>query len=565
MFSHIRHIFFNRVFKSFTLVLLWLIYGNSIFAQVENRISGISLVEDKSIVLRWAPSSVSLWQTGIKYGYIIRKYTIARDGVFIQEGLSKAEVLNSIPLKPVSEESFDSLAIIDKRAAIVQEAVYGKVFQNQASADFAGFLNDYSENEMKFGMALFMCDMSPEIAGAAGLRFEDINVRNGERYAYSVSLANVPDGFTYEPAVIIADAGFVTRLPEINDVQSMFLDRAVKFRWPAMIYKKVYSAYILEKSSDGKSFHPVSDLPIVNLSEMEEPEYFTYTDSLESNGKQYWYRIKGISPFGITGPSSEVITGKGKPEFSAYATIDTAYSGDKNSITIKWRVAGNAISPVKGIKILRAASYNGPYTQINPGSLSGSTRMFTDKRPLATNYYQIMLSGKDELKSYSFPFLFCMEDKEPPARPEFLAGNVDSSGVVTLLWKENTETDLLGYKLFRSNSAAGEFVPMKHGIINGNSFHDSVTLNTLSRKIYYQLVALDKNYNASDYSLSLELKRPDTIPPSPGLLTQINSLNGLIAIKLQNSPSNDIKEYNLFRKSGEDTIVFHVFKWTGQL
>lgn len=541
-----------------------IILCNSSAAQQGNRIAGLSLVKENSITLRWAPLSPSVWQTGIKYGYIIRKYTIARDGEFIENGMSKGKVLTSAPLRPSPETYFDSLGIIDKRAAVVQEAVYGQSFQNQNS-NFAGFLNDYSESELKLGMALFMCDLSAEIAIAAALRFEDTEVRKGERYAYSVSLANVPDGLNIEPAIIIADAGFPTELPQVSDLIAIFLDRSVKFRWPVLRHKEIYSAYVLERSTDGKNFQPVTDLPIVNLSEKDEPEYFTYTDSLESNGKQYWYRIKGISPFGLTGPASEVITGKGKPEFSAYATIDTAYSAEKNSITIKWRIAGNTISPVKGINILRATSYNGPYNQINPRSLPGTTRAFTDKNPLATNYYQILLSGNDELKSYSFPFLFCMEDKEPPARPEFLAGNVDSSGIVTLLWKENTEADLLGYKLFRSNSADGEFVPMKHGIISGNSFHDSITLNTLSRKIYYQLVAIDENYNASDYSLSLELKRPDTIPPSPGLISMIKAFDGGIEIKLQNSPSNDIKEYDLFRNSGEDTTMIHVFKWISQL
>ena len=69
-----------------------------------------------------------------------------------------------------------------------------------------------------------------------------------------------------DPAVVVLDAGIVTKLPVVTDIQAVFLDKAVKFQWPISLYKGTYTAYILEKSTDGISFSSVSDLPLVNLS-----------------------------------------------------------------------------------------------------------------------------------------------------------------------------------------------------------------------------------------------------------------------------------------------------------
>lgn len=527
--------------------------------QNAEKISCLSFVKDNSIILRWVPESVPVWQAGNKYGYIVKRYTIARNGLFIPDGLNNGELLTNQPIMPFSNDSFDSLAVIDPHASIVQEGIYGNGFINgNVSSDFIDFHKTYQESEMRFGFALFMCDMSAAIAKAAGLMFNDDNITKGERYAYNISLANIPDGMQVDPGVVVADAGNLTILPTVSEVSTVFLDKAVRFRWPVTFHKGIFTAYVLEKSRDGRSYLPVSDLPLVNFSEAENQDYFFYTDSLERNDQQVWYRIKGLSPFGEVGPPSEIIKGKGRPDFSAYASIDSAIVFQNRTITINWRLSESISMPVKSIDILRSEAPDGPFEQINKKPLNAKTRTFIDAHPLRTNYYQVKLTGGEDLISYSFPYFVQTEDNDPPLPPQNLSGKVDSSGVVTIIWEKNKEPDLLGYKIFRANSSKEELVPLSKGIIIDNMCYDSINLNTLTSKICYQVVALDKNYNSSNYSAVLELTRPDTIAPSPAIIKMLTAENDKVIIRMEESPSRDVDHYDIIMQLVNDTTVHKV-------
>src|SRR5450759_3390885 len=332
-----------------------------------------------------------------------------------------------------------------------------------------------------------------------------------------------------------------------------------------MLHIGTYTAYILEKSADGVSFAPVSDLPLVNLAEDENLNYFAYTDSLSNNNEQTWYQVKGISPFGEEGPASDIVKGKGIPEFTAYAVIDTAEVIENNSIIIRWRVTEIESAPVTGISILRSDKYDGVFENLTPKSLAANVRMFTDTRPLLSNYYKIMLLGKNSLTSYSFPYLVQTEDNDPPSPPQMLTGKVDSAGIVTIAWKENTEPDLMGYKVFRANAPDEEFIALGFDITLKNICRDTINLNTLTQKIYYQVVAIDKRYNSSDYSAILELSRPDTIRPAPAIITRFDIQNGKVTIHLEESPASDINFYELYKIAEKDTSSIKLITWKGNL
>jgi hypothetical protein len=192
-------------------------------------------------------------------------------------------------------------------------------------------------------------------------------------------------------------------------------------------------------------------------------------------------------------------------------------------------------------------------------------RTFTDTHPGVSNYYKVELSGKDNLSSKSFPYLVQTEDNNPPSPPQMLTGKVDSSGIVTIAWKANSEPDLLGYKVFRANSREEEFISLDRNISSKNICHDTINLNTLTHKICYQVIAIDKRYNSSGYSAILELTRPDTIPPAPAIITRIDAKNGKVTIHIQGSPSSDISLYELYRIAEKDTIQKKIATWKGKL
>lgn len=546
------------------LMLFFGYFESFTMAQIDNKIACLALVKKDSVILRWVPSTIPVWQLGIKYGYVIRRFTIARDGVFIPDGLSRGEILTQDPIRPIQYNDFEILARSHPLATVIQEAIYGNdILQPVEKSTFNSFMKAYNEMEVRFGFALFICDYSPEIARAAGLQFTDRTILPYERYAYSISPANVPDGMQVDPEVIVVDAGRVTKLPAVNNVEAIFLDLSVKFQWPIILHKNTYTAYILEKSTDGINFVSVSALPLVNLSEDVDPEYFVYTDSLKTNNQETWYRVKGMSPFGEEGPPSDVVKGEGAPEFSAYAVIDTIEVAGNKSNIIRWRITENKKGLLKGISILRSDKPDGIFGNLTPKPIAPDQRVFTDQSPRLSNYYKILLHGNNDLTSCSFPYFAQIEDNDPPSPPQMITGKVDTLGIVTLVWKDNNEPDILGYKVFRASATGDDFISLDRDISAKNLCIDTINLNTLTRKIFYQVVAIDKSYNTSDYSDILELSRPDTISPSPAIITRIDVKESKVSIFLEGSPSDDIRLYEMYRRAYIETKAELLAVWKG--
>jgi fibronectin type 3 domain-containing protein len=147
--------------------------------------------------------------------------------------------------------------------------------------------------------------------------------------------------------------------------------------------------------------------------------------------------------------------------------------------------------------------------------------------------------------------------------PVGLAGKVDSSGIVTLKWEPNTEKDLKGYRVFRANSTKEEFIEVTREILVHPLFKDTITLRTLTSKVFYKVIAVDKNYNPSAYTPYLMLKRPDTIPPSRPVITHAYRSDSLQAIVLEwvNSSSQDVVKYALYSINAKDSARKQVAIW----
>src|SRR5690606_31469474 len=116
-------------------------------------------------------------------------------------------------------------------------------------------------------------------------------------------------------------------------------------------------------------------------------------------------------------------------------------------------------------------------------------------------------------RTRSFPYLVQIADDTPPAIPGEIHGEIDSTGTVVLQWKANADADLLGYRVFRSNSPSDDPIEVTTRILSENTFLDTVKVRVLNREVYYRVVAVDQNYNTSEYSARIVLHRPDIIPP----------------------------------------------------
>lgn len=503
-----------------------------------------------------------MWQMGNRYGYSIERFVLREDSVMVPATNRKQKLLTPAPLMPYARARFDSLEKIDDRSLIVKEAIYGDEFKLETSIKGGNSrLQKSQEVDNRFGFSLLICDLSPVSAKAAALAFTDTDVKPGNRYIYRIKLGKPIPNFTYDPGLIVVDAKEAFRANQINDLTGTFADRTVMLKWAVDLHQGIYSAYIVEKSEDGKEYKNVSSEPLITSSTKANQEFSYYIDSIASNTQRYHYRIRGITPFGETGPPSNVFAGKGKEEMTMLTVVDSAVVLNNDKVRLSWHLDNPRQQAVKGFYILKAPQDDGPYKELNATMLPNNTFTFTDPAPGRTNYYRVKTILANEDISVSFSRQALLIDSTPPALPADLAGTIDSLGIVRIKWQPNKEEDLLGYRVFRSNSLKEEFVEVTKNILARSNFKDTININTLTSKVYYRVIAVDEHYNASAYSAALILKRPDTIAPAPPVFGQIRRIDTAIQVNFVSGHGEDLAKQVLYRQNQTGDTAVKIAEW----
>ncbi|MEX0273003.1 MAG: fibronectin type III domain-containing protein, partial [Flavobacteriaceae bacterium] len=155
---------------------------------------------------------------------------------------------------------------------------------------------------------------------------------------------------------------------------------------------------------------------------------------------------------------------------------------------------------------------------------------------------------KNGVEKPSFPALVQPVDSIPPKAPVELTGTIDTTGVVHLHWKANTEPDLAGYRIFRSNNPDAEFNQLTLSPQRENTFTDTIGIRNLNPKIYYKVLAEDQRYNPSGFSEMLALEKPDLIPPSPPVISEYTATENGVNLSWTPSSADDVVEHTVYRK-----------------
>ncbi len=563
--------FVQILYSFFTTLLVTLSITKQIQAQkinTKNKEHYIAVLADgriDSILVRWAPSSTYAWQLGIKYGYKLERYTVQRNGKPTAEMLSRATlVIDSI--KPLPINKWDAIIKEDERATIVASGIYNdNVTIIKKDASISELMQAQQDLDMRMGFSLFACDVNLKFAQAAGLLFIDKAVNKNERYIYKISLANAPK-----------NKEIMEGLTNISALQKQVLNKSIlekiqwgnriaSISWDTKLDKGIYTAYYVEKSTDGKNYKSVTELPIIAGSEKVNLTKNAYEDSLVDNTTLVYYRLRGLTPFGEIGPVSDVIKGHGN-DLLAMLPIITKGKGDnlKRNTTIIWTFPNEHLKELKGFQILRANNGEGPYIEINEKLLLPYDTLFIDNSPQPSNYYKVKALGKDGEIAISFPYLINVYDAEPPAAPTGIKGVVNDSGYVVLKWKQNKESDLLGYRVFKANNLTEEFVELSRNFILKNTFNDTIAINTLTKEIFYKVVAVDQNFNNSVYSLAFELKKPDLVAPTKPLLMNLQMNKKGLSLEWSPSASTDVIKYVLQRVDKKTYDVKELLIWNPQ-
>ncbi|MEO0189460.1 MAG: T9SS type A sorting domain-containing protein [candidate division WOR-3 bacterium] len=140
--------------------------------------------------------------------------------------------------------------------------------------------------------------------------------------------------------------------------------------------------------------------------------------------------------------------------------------------------------------------------------------------------------------------------KTPPAivknlQGEMLGGKLPGKKV-KLTWRQNTEADLAGYKIYRSNiSYQYSTTPYATILAPETTFIDTLPLEGMN---YYVATAYDNLNNESGFSNQTSVFI-DNIPPSvpTNLVASYDSITQRVSLIWRSSPDGDLKLYRIYR------------------
>lgn len=529
-----------------------------------------------SIVIRWAPETSALWVLGNEHGYRITRISVSEDSVVV------SEVLTPEPLKPWTlEQMMNHFGPGDTLAAVAAEAIYGDSFLvTEMSGEESGFidalLKQHREQEMRFAFAMQAAEFSADVATAIAVRFTDKNVQQGKIYNYIIESLIPSEVVEIDPAAVITQCNpyvFEGSIISPDYIQSG--PRHVEIIWR----RDEYGAYFIERSeNNGETWRQLNNQPFFSSIPDQNPlpenegvtayynylrEYHMYHDSID-DGKKYLYRIRGIDAFADLTPYSEVLEVELAdiiPPAAPQMLQPEVFNNEQVQLT--W--IKETIEPdLAGYYIQFSRSGSGPFTEVHDGLLPASESMFTDEMAgeRGAGYYRVIAIDHSGNQSMSFPVRSAIEDLDPPSKPTGLNGIIYSDAIAEIYWNPNPEPDVKGYRIFYANQADHAFVALTPSPIEQAWYRDTVSIKTLTRHIYYQVMAEDFSGNMSPVSDILELTRPDTIPPPVAVALDGRQDEENVYITWAASPANDVLVYRIFRKpaSSEDWVLIKMLQ-----
>lgn len=506
-------------------------------------------VKKGGIQLRWAVNAPLAWKQSNRFGFRVERYTVVRN----KEILAQAEktVLTPQPLKPQPLDNWKTLATRNNYAAVIAQALYGQNFQ--LSGDDAKGISKMvalaQELEQRYLVSMYAADLCYPAAVLAGWGFEDTTAKPNERYLYRV--VPVPGEKTARIALgsVYVSLDDYQPLPQPQELTALFGNKSVMLAWNYQILGKVYNAYFIEKSGDGKTFTRLSETPFTNMNgkDGKPNDRLYHMDTLVSNGVPAHYRIVGITAFGEEGPPSMVVSGKGKNTLAYVPHIQRVKPTNTGGVDIAWEFDERGNEQIKGFELQYADNDKGPFRPVLKG-IAPTARTIGYDQLQVSNYFVIAAIPHEGEPVVSFPVLVQPADTLPPAIPTGLQGTVDSLGIVRLSWTPNTEKDLLGYRVYRGQTQGEERIPLTDVAVRGHQFVDTLDVHNLNRKVYYAIAAVDRRYNQSEQSAVAELQKPDLVPPSPPVITAYQLTDQGIRLEWVTSQEESIASLQLYRQ-----------------
>lgn len=511
--------------------------------------------DGEAVRLRWAPDAAGGWLNANQLGYIVERIDLGAIGDTSLRESSAFTPLTPSPLKPLAQQGWKELhqrIPDDLYVMVAGEMIHSALLpQNMGvGSDFVAASNRLKE---RFGFALLAADLSWPAAEASALAYVDRAVAPGRQYMYRVKVSGTSASYPIEAGVALVSTAMAERVkkPMITKVQER--DSLIMISWPRDAHDAWFSAYDVERSTDeGRTWRKVNARPFVSFTNPDLPgtkDMIVYTDTIDAPKQPYAYRIIGLTAFGTRSEPSVAVTARFRDRTPPPSPSNVQAKERKGAIEITWSYP-NDVADLKGFHITRGGTTASDERRLNNELLPPTARSFTDRAPelLKHNYYLVVAVDTAGNPGLSMTAMGSVVDSIPPARPVGLEGRVDTNGVVTLKWRLGKEPDLYGYHVFWRNQRDHVGARLTGTAIRDTVFVDTISMRTLTEKVYYEVMAVDLNKNGSRHSEQIELKRPDLRPPSAPVFTDYRVSDAGIRITWAPSSSEDVTRHVVLRR-----------------
>ncbi|MES2418776.1 MAG: hypothetical protein V4541_11355 [Bacteroidota bacterium] len=529
------------------------------------------------IVLRYLPSSSIFFSQGNKVGYRVERAAYI-NGVPNEKLIFKP--IKGSPFKRFTDEQWLAALNEEKNRDTSAAKLIGlaMIYSDPNGITNSGndllkeglkSLKEQKDNaDIKYGYALIAANRNKIAAEGLALRISDTDVELGKTYVYRVQI-NLPltkpssAGIAY---IKVSCTNFNDQYIR-NDklVKIKELDQSVTFSFPE---GDAYYAFNIERSDDeGKTYQRISKSPVLNVRPIgfTGPLDFAYGDTSLINYKKYHYSVWVSTCYADELLLAQFVAMPRDKTPPSQPSLKTATHIKPNQVELKWEIKQKGSEDLKGFTIKRGNKENGEYNLISKTILSSTSTSYIDEtfNHTGSNYYIVEAIDTAGNKSASFPAYVTLTDSIPPAMPVISSAKIDSLGKIMIKIKPATEKDFMGYQLQKANAKDHEFsvvVETFKDSLGATTFtlKDSTTLNTLTKNIYYKVIAFDTHFNQSTPSAVIELKKRDTIPPVSPLIKDFLINDTSIVIVFANSSSEDVvSNYILRRENGKakfDTV-----------
>ncbi|MBS3806741.1 MAG: fibronectin type III domain-containing protein [Bacteroidales bacterium] len=543
--------------KYFIIGSMIMLMSITAYAQQSNSSFRVfSKYQNGQVYLKIQPIETQAWYEARQKGYVIERKELNGEEPF--------QVISSSPLVPYSQERMRQLAQEDPYTGELMTVLYDmEQMENPDEMNFPQLEERANNLTGTIFLHFYLSCMSPTSSEASGLQFTDIEAQANRQYQYRVRIKGEEENSASARVNTFRETS--QSLPMVN---LRGLDKAVQINWYHKDYREVYIGYRIEKSADRNNWGYLGEAPIIynkrvsSESEDLEPGYIYEGDSLERNYKPYYYRLTGIDFFGHRMGPGQVFEVRGR-DLQAPGQprqVELAHQ-DNGSMELSWDYPVNQTPDLAGFFIGRGPEPEGPFKQVNRNMLPPKSRSYQLDQPTEPGITYYVVTALDTAGNYknSLTVYESVPDNTPPATPDRLTGSIDTSGVVTLTWPRGEENDLMGYRLYRSNQPDHEYVQITHAPLADTILRDTITLRTLTKEVFYKIVAVDNNYNHSPFSAPEKVIRPDVVPPVPPRIRSVSLNNNTVSVKWAASSSRDVEENILLRQDGDEWMQAGTF------